>query len=70
MRSILKKTEGVIDFTMDPVKSLVNITLDDKKTSVEKIIEEIRKCGFRVKERIDSTDTETPEKAQKAPLNQ
>jgi acetolactate synthase regulatory subunit len=55
---------------MDSINSRVTITLDNKKTSVEKIIDDIRKCGFKVTERIDSVAMETSEKTQKTPLNQ
>jgi hypothetical protein len=55
---------------MDRINSRITITLDDKKTSVETIIGEIRKCGFRITERIDSVGIETSEKAKEVPLNQ
>jgi hypothetical protein len=55
---------------MDRINSRITITLDDKKTSVETIIGDIRKCGFRITERIDSVGTEASEKTQKTPLNQ
>ncbi|MBW2636936.1 MAG: hypothetical protein JRC86_05355 [Deltaproteobacteria bacterium] len=70
MRSILKNNEGITDFSTDSINSRVTITLDNKKTSVEKIIDDIRKIGFKVTERIDSVSTETSKNTQKPPLNQ
>ncbi|MBN2538856.1 MAG: cation transporter [Deltaproteobacteria bacterium] len=58
MSSILKKTEGVLDFKMNSTTSTITVTYEDSTIALEEIVEEIRKRKFQINEQ---TEVQVPE---------
>ncbi|MBW2557600.1 MAG: hypothetical protein JRD69_01975 [Deltaproteobacteria bacterium] len=48
MSSILKKTEGVLDFKLNSTTSTITVKFEDSKVGLEGIVEKIREGKFSV----------------------
>ncbi|MBW2648398.1 MAG: cation transporter [Deltaproteobacteria bacterium] len=55
MSSILKKTEGVLDFKLNSTTSTITVKFEDSKIDLEKIVKKIRKGKFPVRKKTEVT---------------